>query len=165
MIERLQRSADFERVLRTPTRARSTHFAAHHVGDSPSRPARVSKMAAAAKLSTAGIPGPARPVDESSLTVAATPPPAALPSGLWLGAVVPKRHARRAVTRSLLKRQIRAAMAKQRFALPAGLWVIRLRAPFDVALFPSAGSTALLDAARDELDRLVASALQRGPAR
>jgi ribonuclease P protein component len=86
-------------------------------------------------------------------------------SGLWLGAVVPKRHARRSVTRSLLKRQIRAAIAKQALALPAGLWVIRLRAPFDRTLFPSASSAALLDAARNELDRLVASAVQRGPGR
>jgi ribonuclease P protein component len=165
VIERLQRSADFERVLRTPTRARSTHFAAHHVGDSPSRPARVVKLAAAAKLSTDDAPGLTQPVDESSLTAAATLPQAVLPGGLWLGAVVPKRHARRSVTRSLLKRQIRAAMAKQRLALPAGLWVIRLRAPFDVALFPSARSAALLNAARDELDRLVASAVQRGHGR
>ena len=165
MIERLQRSADFERVLRTPTRARSIHFAAHHIGDSPSRPARVVKMAAAVKLSTDAVAGQHLPVDESSLPAAVTPILPALPSGWWLGAVVPKRHARRAVTRSLLKRQIRAAMAKQRLALPTGLWVIRLRAPFDVALFPSARSAALLEAARDELDRLMASAVQRGHGR
>jgi ribonuclease P protein component len=87
------------------------------------------------------------------------------PNGLWLGAVVPKRHARRAVTRSLLKRQIRAAIARQALSLPAGLWVIRLRAPFDRTQFPSASSAALLDAARDELDHLMASAVQRGTRR
>jgi ribonuclease P protein component len=164
VIERLQRSADFERVLRTPTRARSTHFAAHHVGDSPSRPARATKLASAAKLSTGDTSRSDQPVDESALAGPAAVP-AEPPSGLWLGAVVPKRHARRSVTRSLLKRQIRAAIAKQCQALPSGLWVIRLRAPFDVALFPSARSAALLEAAREELDRLVASAVQRGPGR
>ncbi len=122
-------------------------------------------MAEVVKLSTAPIPDLTQPVDESSLTATAKPLAAGPPSGLWLGAVVPKRHARRAVTRSLLKRQIRAAMVKQMLVLPAGLWVIRLRAPFDMARFPSACSTALRDAARDELNRLVASALQRGQAR
>ena len=43
----------------------------------------------------------------------------------WAGAVVPKSHARRAVTRSLLKRQIRAAAGGQPGAGRA--WVVRLR--------------------------------------
>jgi ribonuclease P protein component len=76
--------------------------------------------------------------------------------------VVPKRHARRSVTRSLLKRQIRTAIAAHVDLLEAGLWVIRLRAPFESRLFPSARSQALRDAARDELSQLLASAVQRG---
>ena len=154
MVERLQRSADFERVLRTPTRARSTHFAAHHIGESPSLPARPARRARAAKLSTTDTPAGTAPVDDS---ISIEPP-----AGLWLGAVVPKRHAKRSVTRSLLKRQIRSAIAEQCNALSAGLWVIRLRAPFDVAQVPSARSQALRDAARDELRQLLASAAQRG---
>ena len=158
MIERLLRSADFERVLRTATRARSTHFAAHHVGDSPSLPARPAKVAAVAKLSTTDIQHRTWPVDESAV-------PRPKPAITWLGAVVPKRHAKRSVTRSLLKRQIRAAVLAQADVLSAGLWVIRLRAPFDVAQFPSARSQALRDAARRELDLLLASAVQRGHGR
>jgi ribonuclease P protein component len=73
-----------------------------------------------------------------------------------LGAVVPKRHARRAVTRSLLKRQIRVCLTSRAEACPQawppGIWVVRLRAPFDRAQFPSAGSGALRSAARAELD-------------
>jgi ribonuclease P protein component len=72
-------------------------------------------------------------------------------SGFWVGAVVPKRHAKRAVTRTLLKRQIRAAAVAAPPAMANGLWVVRLRAPFDRAAFPSAASEALLKAARDEL--------------
>ena len=79
-------------------------------------------------------------------------------AGWWLGTVVPKRHARRAVTRSLLKRQIRAAVERHAPRLPAGLWVVRLRAPFDRTAFPSAASTALRAAARDELDIVFARA-------
>ena len=83
------------------------------------------------------------------------------PADIWLGAVVPKRHARRSVTRTLLKRQIRAVVAGHIDALAGGLWVIRLRAPFDRAVFPSAASDALKCAARDELDQLLVSASRR----
>ena len=87
------------------------------------------------------------------------PPAAQL--GFWLGAVVPKRLARRAVTRTLLKRQIRAVVAERVGDLFEGLWVVRLRAPFDKATFPSAASDALKLCARDELEGLLAAASQR----
>lgn len=79
-------------------------------------------------------------------------------SGQWAGCVVPKRHARRSVTRSLLKRQIRAALARHAAALPQGLWLVRLKSPFVPAQFPSAASDALRLAARNELDVLLARA-------
>jgi ribonuclease P protein component len=72
-----------------------------------------------------------------------------------MGAVVPKRHARRSVTRTLLKRQIYAAVTARADVLPAGLWVVRLRAGFERTAFPSAASTALRQAARTELDGLI----------
>jgi ribonuclease P protein component len=78
--------------------------------------------------------------------------------GLWIGCVVPKRHARRAVTRSLLKRQIRGAFCRHAATLPVGMWLVRLRAPFASSEFVSARSAALAAAARDELDRLLARA-------
>ena len=82
----------------------------------------------------------------------------------WLGLVVPKRHARRSVTRSLFKRQIRAAMARHAATMAEGLWIVRLRAPFEKAKFPSAASTALQQAARAELDGLLLKAVQRAAA-
>lgn len=80
------------------------------------------------------------------------------PAGQWGGCVIPKRHARRSVTRNLLKRQIRAAFDRHAAALPAGLWVVRLKAPFATGQFPSAASDALRAAARAELDTLLARA-------
>jgi ribonuclease P protein component len=74
--------------------------------------------------------------------------------GRWLGLVVPKRHARRAVTRTLIKRQIRDVAAHCGERLAAGIWVVRLRLPFDPARFPSAASDALKLEARGELVRL-----------
>ena len=81
--------------------------------------------------------------------------PASALCAVWLGAVVPKRHARRAVTRSLLKRQIRAVVARRAASLAAGLWVVRLRAPFDRGVFVSAASERLKSTARAELELLV----------
>lgn len=79
------------------------------------------------------------------------------PERRWLGAVVPKRHARRAVTRSLLKRQIYAAAERHRDRLGEGVWIVRLRAPFDRAHFTSASSAALRVSARTELESLFGS--------
>jgi ribonuclease P protein component len=78
-----------------------------------------------------------------------------VPDGRWLGMVVPKKHARRAVTRNLLKRQMRALMDGAGDSLPAGLWVLRLKAPFDRQAFASPASALLLQAARQELQVLL----------
>ena len=83
------------------------------------------------------------------------------PKRLCLGSVVPKRHARRSVTRHLIKRQILAAVARHAGQLAAGCWVVRLKAPFEVAHWPSAASQALRAHARVELDAM----LQRAPRR
>jgi ribonuclease P protein component len=154
VIGRIVCTADFERVLRTPPRARSEHFAVHHLASRPTTPGRTANETPAAELSTGDAPSRIKAVDD-------LPPPDA---GLWLGTVVPKRHARRSVTRGLIKRQIRAHIATHREALAAGLWVVRLRAPFDRTAFPSAASAALRGAAGAELGALLARAAARsGP--
>ena len=79
--------------------------------------------------------------------------------GLWFGFVVPKRHARRAVTRTLLKRQVRSAFQRLGPDLPAGLWLVRLRAPFAKQDFISARSERLACAARTEIEALLARAV------
>ena len=147
MFGRVVRSVDFERVLRCPPWARSPHFALHHLVGRPTPASKPLPKRVAAELSTGHVPVAAALVDDSSAECPET--------GRWLGLVLPKRHARRAVTRTLLKRQIRAALAEGGGALPAGLWVVRLRAPFDRNVFVSAASKALRDAAREELARLV----------
>lgn len=99
-------------------------------------------------------------VDDAQASAAA-PPTEAVRS--WFGMVVPKRHAKRSVTRSLFKRQIRAAVGRHSATLADGLWVVRLRAPFDKALFHSAASVALNRAARAELDGLFAGVIRSEP--
>ncbi len=156
MIARLVRSADFERVLRTRTRVSSPHFAVHHVADRPSRPSRPAPKVVSGELSTGEVRIELPPVDDF-----ASHATAAAPDAVWLGTVVPKRHAKRSVTRSLLKRQIRTVVGAHAGALAAGLWVVRLRAPFDKVRFVSAASDALRQVAREELESLIGSAARR----
>lgn len=149
MLGRMLRSADFELVLATPALARSAHFAAHHVAQTPGAAVRRTVGLSSAELSTDDQTHCQQPVDES---------PAAVPDRCWYGAVVPKRHARKATTRNLLRRQIRAAIDRHHEGLPRGLWLVRLRAPFDPGHYVSAGSIGLRAAARQELDRLLTRA-------
>lgn len=80
------------------------------------------------------------------------------PQGHWLGCMVPKRHARRAVTRNLIKRQMRAGFARHEQKLAPGLWLLRQHAGFAVSDYPSARSEALAQAARLEIERLLSGA-------
>jgi ribonuclease P protein component len=137
MIGRLLRKSDFERVLAVPPCSRSAHFALHHLLACPGP----GQQAAGALLSTGDAPNLSDTVDN-------------FPAGLWLGQVIPKRHAPRAVTRNMLRRQVRAAMERHAPGLRPGLWLLRMRQPFPKAGFVSADSAALRQAAAVELDRL-----------
>ena len=141
MIGRLVQSADFQRLLATPMRSRSARFAVHHVAAGPAVRSRPVVHPSSTEISTDGAPESAASVDKPL-------------EGHWLGSVIPKRHARRSVTRNLLRRQIRAVMAEQLGRLPPGLWLVRLRAPFARQDFPSAASAALRQVARAELVQL-----------
>jgi ribonuclease P protein component len=163
-ISRLVRSADFERVLRTRTRVNSAHFAIHHVAASPSRPAKPARKATHTELSTGDAMLVHKLVDDSSIRgpiSQASVEVIDVASGVWLGFVVPKRHAKRSVTRTLIKRQIRAVVLTHAASIPHGLLVVRLRAPFDRSHFVSAASDALRNAAHAELDGLMISAAER----
>ncbi|MDQ0573248.1 ribonuclease P protein component [Variovorax paradoxus] len=82
---------------------------------------------------------------------------------VWLGAMVPKRWARRAVTRNAIKRQIYTVSAAPDVGLPRAAHVVRLRAGFDRKEFVSASSDKLKGAVRAELQQLLARAA-RSPA-
>ncbi len=156
MIGRIERSADFERVLGQPSRARSKHFAVHHLMAAPSLPGP-GFSTGKSELSTGHPPLAHTAVDETPSAEGGKPADTvahAAPGGHWLGCVVPKRHARRAVTRSLIKRQIRAVFAEAAGSLPPGLWVVRLRLPVDRKQFPSAASEPLKALMRAELLQL-----------
>ena len=151
------KAAEFQKALGTRPVARTTHFVLHHL---PHTEAKLAATAAPStslepELSTALALGDAVCVDDSST-------PTELPA--WrLGLVLPKKLARRSVTRSLLRHQARAAGVRHAPAVaapawaqqhPADAWVLRLRSPFDRQQFPSAASEALNRVVRLELDTL-----------
>lgn len=94
-----------------------------------------------AQLSTAAEPFDAESVDNFA-------------AQHWLGTVLPKRWARRAVTRNLLRRLIRTEMETRLGSLPKGQWLLRLRAAWPKESFRSADSERLRSEVRHELHGL-----------
>ncbi len=78
---------------------------------------------------------------------------------VWMGAMVPKRWAKRAVTRNAIKRQIYNVSVDYELALPNAAHVVRLRAGFDRTKFISATSELLNATVRKELQQLFAKAV------
>ena len=72
--------------------------------------------------------------------------------------MVPKRWAKRAVTRNAIKRQIYNVSPQFQHSLPAHAHLVRLRTAFDRTQFVSASSLALKAAVRAELLDLFAQA-------
>ncbi len=74
--------------------------------------------------------------------------------GVWVGAMVPKRWAKRAVTRNTIKRQIYQVVQAFEPRFPQAAHVVRLRGVFDRKEFISATSDQLKLAVRSELEQL-----------
>lgn len=128
-VDHLLHRADFQAVMAAEVVSRTVHFVLHRRLASVTQPIPV----------TDAMRAPARMPREVSR----------------VGAVLPKRLARRAVTRNALKRQIYNVMTAFENRLPLGDHVVRLRAPFDRAQFISATSPQLKQAARQELEQLL----------
>lgn len=121
------------------TVSRTPHFALHRVALPPNMPPETAQAVSA---------DGSKPLSKPLFAVQDT----------WLGVVVPKRWAKRAVTRNTIKRQIYAVSTASGCALPAAAHVVRLRAGFDRAEFISATSDKLKIAVRAELQHLFAGA-------
>jgi ribonuclease P protein component len=128
-VQRLKTRAQFEAAMAGGTVSRTVHFVLHR---------------AAFPVPTAS-PGAESPTRRPLFAVC---------DEAWIGAVIPKRWARRAVTRNGIKRQIYNVSAAFEPRLPAAAHVVRLRMDFPRADFPSAWSEALKAAVRSELMQL-----------
>lgn len=128
-MQRLRTHGQFQAVLAGPRIAGTAHFVLHQrdlaeIGLLPTQ--RVATQASAFTE--------ASPVSHESV----------------FGAMVPKRWAKRAVTRNMIRRQVHE-VAVAASALPAAAYVVRLRSGFDRRRFASASSTVLKKQVRDEL--------------
>lgn len=127
-MQRLQTRAQFQAVLADRTVSRTAHFALHR--------------------SALDVTGPGSDGPQALFVV----------RELWVGTVIPKRWARRAVTRNAIRRQIFSVAQELALQLPLAAHVVRLRTAFDRKQFPSATSDALKRAVRAELQQLFAGA-------
>jgi ribonuclease P protein component len=80
----------------------------------------------------------------------------------WLGVLLPKRWAKRAVTRNAIRRQIYELAREKATSLPQAALVVRLRGEFSRQQFVSATSDALKRAVRAELVQLLERVAPRG---
>jgi len=136
-VQRLKTRPQFQAALAGKLGVRTTHFALHSCELAQIYPAQMPDSASGDALI------------ESSVAAA---------SAGALGAMVPKRWAKRAVTRNAIKRQIYSVSAQFAPQLRPRGHVVRLRAGFDRKEFISASSDLLKAAVRAELLDLFARA-------
>ena len=129
-VQRLKTRPQFQAVLAGIIVAKSKHFALHRSG------LEVESIAA----QSGGSSDVRRLFGEQAT---------------WIGAMVPKRWAKPAVTRNLIKRQIYSVSADFSQQYPQAAFVVRLRLGFPRAEFVSAGSVQLKCAVRAELQALM----------
>ena len=126
-MERLKQWSEFQAVMAASTVAKTPHFVLHEW----------------------------RHADKASAGPGFEKTPALFAEGiLMLGAVTPKRWAKHAVTRNLIKRQIHHVCTSLKGRLKPTAYVVRLKTGFDRKQFVSASSLALKQAVRAELTQL-----------
>jgi ribonuclease P protein component len=129
-VQRLKNRAQYDAAMAGGTLSRTPHFVLHRLLiEAPGQPATGSDSASGAQ----------------ALFAVRAP---------WMGAVVPKRWAKRAVTRNGIKRQIYSLSETFESRLAPAAHVVRLRTGFAREEFPSAWSDALKQAVRGELLQL-----------
>jgi ribonuclease P protein component len=128
-VQRLKTRAQFEAAMAGGTISRTPHFVLHRASlEAPSKPT-----------------GPESERHQALFVVTDEP---------WIGAVLPKRWAKRAVTRNGIRRQIYSVSTAFEARLPVAALVVRLRMDFARKDYPSAWSEALKLAVRGELQQL-----------
>jgi len=135
-MQRLKTRPQFQAVLGGELVAKTSHFAMHRV--------ELDAADAAKNPATASLLFPLK--------------------ATWLGAMAPKRWAKRAVTRNAIKRQIYTVSASLKPLFPQAAFLVRLRREFSPKDYKSASSTALKDAVREELLVLMQAAGAPGKA-
>lgn len=129
-MQRLKTRAQFQAVLAGTIIAKTPHFALHRN--------RLDAGRTAGEVDKAGQPAVLFRQQD-----------------MWIGAMVPKRWAKRAVTRNAIKRQIYTVSAAFSQIYPQAAFVVRLRGSFPRTEFVSAVSEQLRQAVRNEIEILM----------
>ena len=145
-MQRLKTRPQFQAALSGGTVSRTPHFALHRLNLPEPQPLADTQVPQAAHSGASSAPSSA-PNSAPSTALFQS-------HEVWLGAMVPKRWARRAVTRNAIKRQIYAVSAAFEVRLPCAAHVVRLRSEFNRKQFISATSPMLKQAVRLELEQL-----------
>ena len=151
-MQRLQTRPQFQATMSGGTISRTPHFALHRL-----------VLSGVDVAKDAEPTGPGAMLSEQAPQALFVVPGCKVPQ-VWLGPLVPKRWAKRSVTRHTIKRQIYAVASEfdaQLQALPPAAYVVRLRAGFDRKQFISATSEPLKRAVRAELLQLLQHATRR----
>ncbi len=134
-MQRLKTRPQFQAVLAGSIVSRTEHFALHRNG------------------LDAAAPDPAKSV--YNVVERASPCTLFPVQDVWIGAMVPKRWARRAVTRNAIKRQIYTVSADFLAHYPQAAFLVRLRKEFSRKEFVSATSAQLKEVVRAEVMALM----------
>lgn len=126
-LKRIKAWAQFQQLMKHPPVARSKHFVVHR-GEASGQGCEKANLQ-----------------DNAVYHV----------KGLCLAALLPKRWAKRAVTRNAMRRQIYDAFALQQDKLVPVPHLVRLRATMGSGAFTSAGADPLKTAVRQEIDQLL----------
>jgi ribonuclease P protein component len=126
-VERLKQWSEFQAVMSAGTVARTPHFVLHQWQHT------------AKALTGSGFK------ETPTLFVDGV---------LMMGALTPKRWAKRAVTRNMIRRQIHTVFFEFEKGMKPTAYVVRLRAAFDSQKFVSASSDILKQTVREELKQL-----------
>ena len=155
-MQRLKTRPQFQAAMAGGTLSRTAHFALHRLVLDASKSVTPCDTASPSGALLSEGPGSLQSVQGPQALFAVR--------GVWLGAMVPKRWARRAVTRNAIKRQIYTVGATFETQLAQAAHVVRLRSAFDRKQFVSATSDQLKQAVRAELLQLFAHAARRSGA-
>ena len=138
-MQRLKTRPQFQAALAGGTVARTAHFALHRVAINAGGPlsaaaasiaptkAQETSVPAGGAAQTALVASSAVADSVALPTARSAPLPLFSVADVWLGAMVPKRWARRAVTRNAIRRQIHAVGESLQPPLAADAHLVRLR--------------------------------------
>jgi ribonuclease P protein component len=162
-VQRLQTRPQFQAVLAGVIVAKTEHFVLHRNRLDTTAPG-ISKDGRAAELvRVKPVPvKPAQPQGQQGVVEAQVLKKSLfMLQDVWLGAMVPKRWAKRAVTRNAIKRQIYAVSGEFSTQFPQAAFVVRLRREFSRKQFVSAVSAPLMEAVRAEVLGLLRAGVQQ----